>query len=106
MFARVVNMKLKTDGAKDYTRTLEQEVIPQLRKQNGFRDEINLLSADRREARAISFWENKQFAEEYHRNTYPTILKSLSGYVEGTPEVKTFEVSNSTFHKITVGATA
>ena len=38
--------------------------------------------------------------------TYPEALKTLAKVVEGTPEVHTYEVSNSTFHKIAAHATA
>jgi len=79
---------------------MEKEIIPLLRKQNGFRDEVCLVSPERREAVAISFWETKENAEAYNRTQYPEILKILAKVVEGSPTVDTFELSNSTFHKI------
>ncbi len=103
MYARTVSMKLKANGANDFTRTFENEVIPVLRKQNGFRDEICLLASERSEVTGTSFWNKKENAEEYQRHTYPEVLKTLSKVIEGTPEVRTFEVSNSTFHKIAAG---
>ncbi|HXV60187.1 MAG TPA: hypothetical protein VEK15_05800 [Vicinamibacteria bacterium] len=103
MYARIVNMKLKTDDGPQFTRTFENEVIPVLRKQKGFRDEICFLAPERSEVTGISFWNDRENAEEYQRAAYPGVLKTLSKLVEGTPEVKTFEVSNSTFHKIAAG---
>jgi len=103
MYARIVNMKLKTNAGPQFTRTFESDIIPMLRKQKGFRDEISLLAPERSEVTGISLWNEKENAEEYHRVTYPGVLKSLSTVVEGTPEVRTFEVSNSTFHKIAAG---
>src|ERR1043166_9943189 len=96
MYARIVNMKLKNDGAKQFGHTFETDIIPILRKQNGFRDEISLLASERSEVTGISFWNMKENAEEYNRLKYPEVLKSLSKVIEGTPEVKTFNVSNST----------
>ena len=52
------------------------------------------------EAVAISLWENKENAEAYSRDTYPAVLRTLERMVEGTPAVDSYEVSNSTFHKI------
>jgi hypothetical protein len=49
---------------------------------------------------AISFWETKENAEAYNRTGYPEILKILAKVVEGTPKVETFELSNSTLHKL------
>lgn len=106
MYARNTTIKLKANSANDFTRTFENEVIPVLRKQNGFRDEICLLTPDRLEVTGISFWNKKENADEYQRTAYLEVLKSLSKVIEGTPEVRTFDVSNSTFHKIAVGQVA
>src|ERR1051325_3426162 len=103
MYARIVNMKLKRDAQTEFTKVCESDVLPMLRKQNGFRDEISLLASERSEVTGISFWNMRENAEEYNRLKYPEVLKSLSKVIEGTPEVKTFEVSNSTFHKIAAG---
>jgi len=103
MYARIVNMKLKKDAHTEFAKTFEKDVVPMLRKQNGFRDEISLLAPERSEVTGISFWNLKESAEEYNRMAYPQILKSLSNVIEGTPEVRGFEVSSSTFHKIALG---
>jgi heme-degrading monooxygenase HmoA len=97
-------MKLKANSAKDFTHTLENDVIPMLRKQKGFKDEITLLAPERNEAVAISFWDKKEDAEAYNRDKYPEILKTLSKVVEGTPKVESFEVANSTSHHIAAKA--
>ena len=105
MYARIVSMKLKKDAQTEFTKTFENDVLPKLRKQNGFRDEISLLASERSEVTGISFWNEKENAEEYNRLMYPEVLKSLSKVIEGTPDVKVFEVSTSTLHKITAGLT-
>ena len=104
MYTRNVSMKLKADCAPEFTRTLEQEIIPMLRKQKGFRDEITLVAPERHEIVAISFWDRKEDAEFYNREKYPDILKALSKVVEGTPRVELFEVANSTSHQIAAKA--
>ena len=104
MYTRNVRMKLKADSAKEFTRMLENEVIPVLRKQKGFKDEITLVAPERNEAVAISFWDKKENAEAYNREKYPEILKTLSRVVDGTPKVATFEVANSTSHQIAAKA--
>jgi heme-degrading monooxygenase HmoA len=104
MYTRNVSMKLKVNSSKEFTRTLENEVIPMLRKQKGFRDEITLVAPERNDAVAISFWDKKEDAEAYNRETYPEILKTLSKVVDGTPKVESFEVANSTSHQIAAKA--
>ncbi len=104
MYTRNVSMKLKADSAKEFTRMLENEVIPVLRKQKGFKDEITLVAPERNEAVAISFWDKKENAEAYNREKYPEILKTLSRVVDGTPKVEAFEVANPTSHQIAAKA--
>lgn len=100
MFARTVRMQLKPNSVPEFTMMVEREVIPLLRKQQGFKDEITFVPSDGKEAVAISLWEQKENAEAYNRGTYPDVLKALGKVVEGTPQVQTSEVSNSTWHKI------
>ena len=104
MYTRNVRMKVKTNSVPEFTSTVENEIIPMLRKQKGFRDEITLVAPERNEAVAISFWDRKEDAETYNREKYPEILKTLSKVVEGTPRVELFEVANSTSHQIAAKA--
>lgn len=102
MFARKVSMHLKPNSSAELTQKLEKEIIPMLRKQNGFQDEITFVAPGGKEAFAISLWDKVESAETYNRTTYPQITKLLANYVEGTPQVETYEVSTSTFHKLPV----
>jgi hypothetical protein len=100
MYARNVAITLKPSTAAEFNRTFEKDVLPVLRKQGGFRDELTFVTQDGKQAVAISLWERQENAETYSRDTYPTVLKSLDKVVEGTPLVSGYEVSSSTFHKI------
>ena len=100
MYARNVSMHLKANTAAQFTQMFEKDVLPLLRKQNGFRDEISFVAADRSEAVAISLWDRKESADNYSRDIYPQVTTLLAKVVEGTPKVEAYEVSNSTFHKI------
>jgi len=106
MFARNVSIHLKSNMLSDYTRTFEKDVLPLLRRQNGFRDEITFAGPGGVDVTAISLWENKSDAETYNTNTYPEVLKTMARFIEGTPKVQTSDVVNSTCHKIAVHAAA
>lgn len=99
MYARQVTMELKPNSRADYTRKLDSEIIPILRKQQGFRDEISFSNPSDKQAFAVSLWDTKENADAYSKGSYAEVSKLLSGLVEGTPQVRTYEVSNSTFHK-------
>ena len=100
MFARSISIRLKPNSVAEFTQLIEKETLPLLRKQKGFQDEMTFVAPGGTEAVGISLWDQKENAEAYNRGTYPEVLKALGKVVEGTPQVHTFEVSNSTFHKI------
>src|SRR6185369_2513567 len=101
MFARHVSMHLKPKSRVEFTQTLEKEIIPLLQKQNGFQDEIVFVEAGAEtEVVAISLWDKKEDAHAYQRAAYPEVLTTLSKVVDGTPEVRDYEVTNATFQKI------
>ena len=100
MFARNISFHLKPNSATEFTRTLENEIIPLLRKQKGFQDEIAFVVPGGTEAIGVSLWDQKENAEAYDRGTYPNVLNALSKVIDGAPKVQVYDVSNSTFHKI------
>jgi heme-degrading monooxygenase HmoA len=100
MYARRVYMHLKPNSVAEFTEKLEKQVIPTLRKQKGFQDEITFVAPSGTEAFAISLWDRAESAEAYNRASYTEVAKILATVVEGPPQVETFNVANSTFHKI------
>ena len=102
MFARNISIHLKSNMLSDYTRALENEILPLLRKQKGFKDEITLSNPGSQDVVAISLGESKTNAETYNTNTYPEVLKTLARLIDGTPKVQTFEAVTTTFHNVAV----
>jgi hypothetical protein len=90
MFARNVLFHLKPNTRSEYLLTFENQVLPLLRKQQGFKDEITLCNFGSTDAIAISLWENKADADNYDTSTYPHVLKTLERVIDGTPKVQTF----------------
>jgi hypothetical protein len=106
MFARRVYMHLKPNSVAEFTARIEKDVIPALRKQKGFQDEITFIAPSGTEAFAISLWDRAESAEAYNRASYPEVAKLLTTLIEGPPQVETFNVANSTFHKIAAAVAA
>jgi hypothetical protein len=76
---------------------VEVEILPWLRKQEGFLDLMTLAVPDGSEVAALSFWDRQGNAQAYNSSAYPEVLKILDQLLDGVPYVKTFEVVNSTF---------
>ena len=100
MFARIVSMRLKPNTSADFSQTIEKKILPILRKQKGFRDEITFIASGGMEALGISLWDSREQADAYNSGSYPEVLRELNKVVEGTPSVQTYDVANSTAHKI------
>lgn len=106
MFARNVSFHLKSGRTTEFTRLLEQNIIPLLRKQKGFQHAISLVAPGGTDAVSISVWDLKENAETYARGAYPGVLKTLEQVIDGTPKVLMYDVLNSTLETAAVRATA
>ena len=94
MFGRHITMQIKKTWISEIPQVFEKDVLPLLRRQKGFLDEVVLI--DKTEVVAVSLWENKEFAEIYNREFYPEVVKILNKYIEGSPVMKTYEVKYAT----------
>jgi heme-degrading monooxygenase HmoA len=106
MFARRLSVQLQPNKFAEFTKTLENEVIPLLRKQPGFRDEITFAGRDNVKVLAISLWDTEENATAYDGGAYKDVLKMLGKLITGTPKIGATEVIHSTFHHIRAGALA
>jgi hypothetical protein len=62
MFAHHVSAVLKPNSVAEFTRTTKNQIIPLLRKQQGFKDEITFVVSDGTEALGITLWDQKENA--------------------------------------------
>jgi hypothetical protein len=104
MYARNVTFRLNSNMQPDFTHTFENQILPLLHKQKGFKEEITLCNPGTVDAVSISLWEQKSNADDYNTNTYPEVLKTLAKVIDGTPRVQTFETVISTFHNVSAAA--
>jgi len=102
MYTRVVEITSKSGKARDLCDTIDEKVVPILKKQTGFVDETVLVSdAEPNRVFGLSFWNSKEDAERYHREQYPQIHELINHLLETDPVIRTFEVQSSTTHRIT-----
>ncbi len=99
MFARIVSLKLRPNSYRAFSELFDKEILPTLRKQPGFRDEMLFVDPGGPEVVALSLWDSKENRETYNRATYPELLKTLAEVTDGTPKVRTFQLAHSTSTK-------
>jgi heme-degrading monooxygenase HmoA len=100
MFARKVAALLKPNSLPEFTHLMECEILPWLRKQEGFLDLVILAVPDRDEVATISFWDRQADAEAYQESVYPEVVEILGKLLDGVPYVKTFDVVSSTLQRV------
>lgn len=105
MFARNVSFRLKSDRSAEFNKLFDTDILPLLRNQKGFQDEITLVAPDGVDVVGITLWDTKENAETYARGPYAGVLKTLQPMIQGEPRVQTYEVTSSTFHKVAGPAT-
>jgi heme-degrading monooxygenase HmoA len=107
MFTRTVEVTTKSGKAKELSNTLNDKVLPILKKQTGFVDETILVSeTEPNRVLALSFWNTKEDAERYDREQYPAIHEMVGHLLEAEPVVRTFNVDYSTTHRIAASKAA
>ena len=104
MFARNISIHLKPNMLTEFSTTFEKEIVPMLRKQAGFRDEMILSGENSNNVNAISLWDSKEQADAYSTTGYPEVLKALDRFLDGPPKVRVSNVVNSTMHKLTAAS--
>ena len=93
-FARTVHFRIKDGKKNEFNRLFENDVLPMLRQQDGFREELTLYNPER--CLGISIWNDENSAKRYHESTYPKVLDALNPVIEGQPKVETYEVALTT----------
>ena len=89
--ARKVRFPINTNKRAEFTKLFTNEVLPVLRKQEGFKDEIMLVND--KQVVGISVWSGLDAMHKYEKTTYPTIEKMLAGMLSGTADVETYEMT-------------
>ncbi len=104
MYARNAHFRVKSlNMAAEFVRALENDVLPLLRKQDGFKGEITLSNPGNLERISMSLWESKANAEAYDADIYPQVLKILLPIIDGKPKIRTFEAVALNLEQGTVG---
>ena len=101
MFTRVVEITSKSGKARELCNTIDDRVLPILKKQAGFVDEAVMASdTEPNRVLAISFWNTREDAQRYEREQFDTVQKTVQHLLEAAPVVQTFDIHTSTAHRV------
>jgi hypothetical protein len=87
--ARSVRFDIATDKNEEFHTLFRNEVLPMLKKQDGFKDELLLVQGQL--VLDISVWKNADSARKYETTTYPQVDTALRPVMSGRPIIETFQ---------------
>lgn len=89
--ARTVRFPIHAGKKAEFTKLFNSELLPLLKSQDGFKDEIMLVNDDH--VLGISVWSGPDKLTKYVTSTYPKIEQKLSSLLNGKVEVSTWEMT-------------
>lgn len=95
--ARKLHCHLKDGKQKEFIQVFEEQILPLLRQQAGFQDELVLL--DHNLAIMISLWDDRKHALAYQSSAFLKVVQKLNPLVEIPPNAETFDVATGTLAK-------
>jgi heme-degrading monooxygenase HmoA len=102
MYTRVVEITTKSGKTRELCDTINDKILPILKRQAGFVDETVIVSdTEPNRILALSFWNTREDAQRYESEQFDTVQKTVQHLLETAPVVRTFDVQTSTAHKVT-----
>lgn len=92
---RNLHIQLKDGKQKEFIQLFESQILPVMKQQTGFRDELTLVDHNNR-AVVISLWDDRKNAEAYQATAYPRLIEKLTPVMQSPPRVETFDVATTT----------
>jgi len=103
MVVLVISAQVKPNADAAFAQHFEQRLLPSLRAQPGFKDEMLLVAPGGPEIVLTTFWEFDANAESYQRSVWPESIKMLANILN--PAVfRRFQLAHSTLHQEGVAA--
>jgi len=106
VYSRMVEVNLKTDKLNEVRNTLNNEVLPSIKKQPGFVDVIEAIDPASGHFFCQTLWKDKESLERYANDIFPTFAPKLEKFLTAEPKMYTLQVETSTAHAIAKGKAA
>ncbi|MGA2962527.1 MAG: hypothetical protein ABSD96_12700 [Candidatus Korobacteraceae bacterium] len=124
MYMMLIEGELKPGKKDEFLKAWSSQILPLLKKQDGFVDEIMLFEFEEghseysmypcflpfdnhnhangsQQPRGLCFWESREQCERYQREVFPQAKNFVEHLMHGKPKVRKFEVAAAEIFKIT-----
>ena len=93
MYMFFIEGDLKPGHKDEFLNAWSSAILPLLKRQDGFVDEILLLEEGSQQPCGLSFWDSKEHAERYGRDVFPQAKSFVEHMFSGTPKLRGFDVA-------------
>jgi heme-degrading monooxygenase HmoA len=94
-----IDATLKPGKKEEFLKAFHNQILPLLKKQNGFIDEILLFEERTNTGIGLSFWKSRKDAEQYQHNVFEQARSHVEHLIHGKVTIRSCEVEASeTFH--------
>ena len=101
MYMIFIDGETKAGKKDEFLKAWSSQILPLLKKQDGFVDEILLYEEGSQKPCGLCFWKTKQQAERYRREVFPQAKKFVEHLLTGTPKLRGFEVKAAETFNVT-----
>ena len=107
MHTLLIEGHVKPGKKSEFIATWNREILPTVKKQAGFVDEILLFGTTETESGiGICLFKTREDAERYHREVFPRQANTVQHLMKGPPTVRQFNVEFSETFRIAAKAAA
>ncbi len=107
MYTLIIEGTLKAGKKEEFKTAWGNEILPTLKKQAGFVDEMLLFETKNpNRGVGLSFWKRQEDAERYHREVFPQLVNSLQHLIETAPTVRSFTLEAAETFRVSAGKAA
>jgi heme-degrading monooxygenase HmoA len=107
MHTLIIEGTFKPGKKPEFVTAWNSQILPNLKKQQGFVDEILLFGTEEPNLGVgLSFWKTREEAERYLREVFPKMAGSVQHLMNGSPTVRSFNVEAAETFRITAGKAA
>ncbi|HLZ35122.1 MAG TPA: antibiotic biosynthesis monooxygenase [Nitrospira sp.] len=107
MFARFLEMTIKSGKKPELIKAIKDEIIPTLKSYKGFSDVIHLeVETDPSKFFAISTWHDRMELEKYTKRDFPKIKAILDPFLAAPIVVRHCTVSEAISMKVATAVAA
>jgi hypothetical protein len=107
MYTFIIDGTLKPGMKSEFLSLFNSQILPTLKKQTGFVDEILLFgNTEPINAVGVSLWNSEEDAQRYQRDVFPKLANTVQHVLNATPTLRGFNVMASETFRIPIRAAA